>query len=278
MTTTFADISHHQGSVDLAKYKAAGFDRIAIKATGGAFDGTLRFVDDAFAARWRQAGQLGLARVAYHFARSNNSGADEFDWFTSQVEAAGGLGARDVLCYDTEDNRSAQTVALAAARAREFTAAAVKAGHEYGWIYSGRWFLGPAGLTSAMLPPGWRNLWISDTTPQVIELPPGWTLEQVVACQFTDRGPFPGIRETDANFVIKEWIDMTSPSNWTPNDRRIVQDVIRGIVDERMSGWLAALAQGKLNSVGDDSRIVDLRRTLDTLSTKLSELSANPPH
>lgn len=208
--TAFADISHYQ-TVDLAAYQRGGYDRICMKATGGALDGTLRFADSTFAARWRQAGQLGLARVAYHFARNNNTGGDEFAWCWSQIQAAGGMTSRDVLCYDQEDNRPGMTV-WAAQRAREFTAAAVRAGVTGGWIYSGCWYLNPAGLTAAMLPAGWRQLWISDYTAgqadAAIEVPSGWTRAQIVARQYTDNTSYPGIpAPCDGNRVLREWLE-----------------------------------------------------------------------
>jgi GH25 family lysozyme M1 (1,4-beta-N-acetylmuramidase) len=209
MTITFADTSHYQ-TVNLAAYKAAGYDRLVMKATGGADDGTLRYADSTFPARWREARRVGLARVAYHFARNNNSGGSEFAWCRSQLQAAGGLGPNDVLCYDSEDDRSSAMIGLAAQRTREFTAAAVAAGITYGWIYSGAWYLGPAGITAAMLPPGWRHLWISDYTAGMpdsrIEVPPGWSRSQLVARQYTDSARIPGISTCDANRVIREWL------------------------------------------------------------------------
>jgi len=262
MPVGFADISHYQGVVDLAAYKAAGFDRIAMKATGGALDGMLRFADATFPARWALAGDLGLARVAYHFARNNNPGADEFAWFWSQVLRAGGAGPQDVLCYDTEDNRPGM-VAMARRRAIEFTGRAVAQGHAYGWIYSGRWYLAPGWLVAADLPPGWRNLWISDTTPAAIELPPGWTADQLVACQYTDHASLPGIPSTDADFVIREWIDMTSPSNWSPADKAVVRDLVRAEL-----GYAVAAEEGTPNSVYP--HLSELETKLDAIIATLA--------
>lgn len=219
---TFADISHHQGAVNLAAYKAAGYDRIVIKGTGGALDGSLRYVDPMFATWWRQAAQVGLHRVVYHFARNNNAGADEFTWCWSQIQAAGGMRPGDILCYDQEDNRPGMTV-LGAQRAREFTAAAVRAGVTTGWIYSGKWYLDPAGLGSGQLPAGWRTLWISDYTvgqaDTAIEVPTGWARAQFVARQYTDAATMPGIPgPCDASRVLREWLnqeaDVTADEVW----------------------------------------------------------------
>lgn len=207
---TFADIAHHQDNADLTAYRDAGFEIVAIKATGGAIDGELRYVDPTFNVRWRMAGVLGLTRIAYHFARNNNSGADEFAWCWSQLQAAGGLAANDVLCLDQEDNTTPAMVAAARQRSIQFVNAAIEAGIGYGWIYSGVWFLRQTGLTASDLPVGWRNLWLSDySSGQAdadIELPPGWAREHVVARQYSDNASWPGIPgPCDANRVIRDW-------------------------------------------------------------------------
>ena len=121
---TFADISHHQSVVDLNAYAAAGHDRVFLKATQG-----LSYVDPTFTARWRQAGALGLARGAYHFAEADNDGGAEFDHFLSVVLAADAIGERDILCLDAED--TAHT-SRAAAHAAQFTACAVVRGYPTG--------------------------------------------------------------------------------------------------------------------------------------------------
>ncbi len=200
----FADISHHQAAVDLDAYAAGGHRIIVMKATESD-----TWTDATFADRWRRAGQLGLTRVAYAFLRTPVGGARQFDHLLAVVNAAGGLKPGDLLCQDVEDvgygpddpTRAAR-IARAAACSVEFTSRAVAAGFPVGWTYTGRWYAGPAGLTAALLPPGWRRLWISDTTPDVVELPAGWTRDQVVAVQYTDHADLPGIPGTDASILL----------------------------------------------------------------------------
>lgn len=211
MPVTFADISHHQADADIAAYHAAGFNVIAIKATGGAVDGTLRYVDPRYTVRWRLAGALRMNRIAYHFARNNNSGADEFRWCWLQILDAGGMTPGDILCLDQEDNRDAHTVAAARQRTIEFTHAAAAAGVTRGWIYTGVWYLRQTGLMPGDVPAGWRQLWLSDYSSgqadSEIELPPGWARHHVVARQYSDNAAFPGIpAPCDANRVIREWL------------------------------------------------------------------------
>ena len=56
------DVSHHQGSIDWPRVRAAGVAFAIIKATEG-----VTFTDPAFAENWRSAGRAGLVRGAYHF-------------------------------------------------------------------------------------------------------------------------------------------------------------------------------------------------------------------
>ncbi len=201
----FADISHHQTAVDLDAYAAGGHRIIAMKATEADV-----WTDATFTDRWHRAGQLGLVRRAYAFLRTPISGARQFDHLLATVQAAGGLKPGDLLCQDVEDvgyspddpTRAAR-IARAAACSVEFTARALAAGFPVGWTYTGRWYAGPAGLTAALLPPGWRRGWFSDTTPDVIELPAGWTRDQVVAVQYTDHADLPGISGTDASILLE---------------------------------------------------------------------------
>lgn len=215
MAGLFADISHYQNPVDLAAYKAAGYDRLMLKATGGATDGTLRFKDDTYAPRALLAKQLGIKRIPYHFARNNNPGAAEADWFIENITAAA-AGPFDHNVdepnYDQEDNRPGMT-ALARQRTIEFTNRMVERGYDEGTIYSGVWYLNPAGILPTDVPEGWRQLHLSDYTPGQpdgsIELPNGWPRSLVVARQYTDaQTGIPGLPSTDADRVLHEWIEV----------------------------------------------------------------------
>lgn len=237
---TFADLSHHQAAVDLAAY-ARTHDRVVLKATEGT-----GFLDPLFTTRWRQAGQLGLARVAYHYARTEFTGASEFAWFLSRVQAAGGLGPRDWLCLDAEDTR---TPAGARQQATEFTAAAVAAGHPNGLVYTGVWYANPNRLTPDAFAPGWRRLWLSDyTTGQpdaAIEVPAGWSRGHIVARQYTDRMIGVGGISTacDYNRVMLDWIDQTQESG----DDMSAEDVaaINKETDRLVDAAFAALTTGR---------------------------------
>lgn len=196
---SFADISHHQSTVNLTTYAHAGHSRVVLKATEGTSG-----VDSRFAERWHEAGRLGLGRVAYHFARAANNGAAEFDHFLATV---GKLGPRDILCLDAEDTSSPRR---SAAHAREFTTRAVARGVRTGLVYTGRWFADPNGVTAAVMQPGWRQLWLSDygtKADAAMLLPAGWSRTQVVARQFTDKASVAGIAGgCDYSRLLRDWL------------------------------------------------------------------------
>jgi lysozyme len=230
MTTNFADISHHQANVNLSAYKAAGHTRIVLKATEAT-----AFVDPTFVARWREAGRLGLKRVAYHFARAMFDGADEFAHFWSVVQSAGGLGPQDSVCLDIEDSNAPDH---AAANARQFVAAAVAHGVTQGIVYTYNYYATHHAITPTQFPAGWRHMWMADYTigqaDSDIELGAGWTRDQVVARQYTDRAQVAGIGSTDYSHLMREWLNAPTVSeDWfdmaTQTD---LENAVRKVLNE----------------------------------------------
>lgn len=96
------DISAWQGEPDIkalkAKYK---LQFIAIKASEGA-----SFVDPHFTANWAHAKEAGLIRLAYHFARPEQS--DDSHQAQRLIDLANPSGT-DMLCNDLEQSKLGQT-------------------------------------------------------------------------------------------------------------------------------------------------------------------------
>jgi lysozyme len=219
--SAFADLSHHN-LADLRFY-APGHDRVVLKATEGT-----GYLDPTFTSRWRQAGELGLARVAYHYLRNRYSGADQWKWFLSRVAGAGRPGIRDWVCLDTEDT---DTPARAAACSQEFVAAAAAAGYHDGLVYTGKWYADPNRVTASLFPSGWRRLWLSDYTAGqpdgAVEVPSGWTGGQIVARQFTDKASVPGVQGgCDYSRVLRDWLSTTP----TPEDDMPTPDQLWNVI------------------------------------------------
>lgn len=204
MAIEFADIAHPwQKGANIAAYTAAGHDRILVKEDQGT-----GYTNPALGGWWRDAGTAGLARGLYHFATPlASSGSAEADHFAGVIRALGGLGPRDWVCLDTEQDGAQKLVRR---HAFGFVTQLATHGITRGVIYSGFYYLQGAGLLSGDLPAGWRQLHLAsyNNTPDVaIELPPGWFRHQLVARQYTDSAITPGIPgPCDRSRVVREWL------------------------------------------------------------------------
>ena len=76
------DVSHHQGDIDWKGVKASGVHFAYIKATEGA-----DFTDAKFAENWKNSGEAGLVRGAYHFFTFGSPGQVQAANFIARVPA-----------------------------------------------------------------------------------------------------------------------------------------------------------------------------------------------
>ena len=263
----FADVSHHQGGVDMAAYARAGHHRIVIKATEG-----VGFTDSRFAANWQAAGNLGLARVAYSYAEAQDNGAVDFDHLLEVVDKAGGLGPRDILCLDVEDvDDGSKDYSRAQFHVREFTGRAQDRG--FGWLYTGRWYANPAHVDPTDCAPGWRNLWLSHYDQSVpddqILLPTGWTRDQVVARQFTSTATVAGVTgPCDYSRLFRDWITTTHEEDPLAG---ITIDDIGAEVQRRLDALKEHHLDGTLNRVKelDEVDVPEIKADLAAIKAKL---------
>lgn len=217
MTGPFPDLSNYQSGSNVAAILVAlGSDRALYKATEGkaykasTFPG---FVDVTVA--------LGKKVGAYHFARPSQGGSGaasaEASWHAAVIRAAGfSPNNRDShwSCYDFEDPDLDQKVAVNAAIARSHAINFCNTMSVLGWttgvIYGSYPYLNWAGLTSAMLPAGWRQLHIANygqTPDDQVTLPNGWSRSQVVARQYTSTATVPGATtKIDVSHFDREWL------------------------------------------------------------------------
>lgn len=101
-----ADISHHNGNVDLVKAKAAGLVGVIHKATQGT-----GMVDNTYQGNRQKALAAGLLWGAYHFGTSGD-GAAQADFFLKTAAP----DSRTLLVLDYEPNQNS-TMTLDQARA-----------------------------------------------------------------------------------------------------------------------------------------------------------------
>lgn len=293
--TTFADLSHHQPGLDLATY-AQTHDRIAFKAMQGS-----DYTDPTFAARWRQAGALGLARIAYNYAENDGNGATDFDRLYALV-SLNGLSTRDTLCLDQEDTVTPQR---AAAYTSEWTQRAASRGVA-GIVYTGVWYANPNGVTAAVVAPSWQRLWLSDYNTAhndtTMPLPTGWTRAQVVARQYTDKATVPGITGTcDYSRVLQDWLsgkdddDMALFANVAEfqaavraaadeSQREVATRVLlRGLTGQAnqaftVDGWTAPSVAGQLAPIAraatnTATKVADMAAAVTALQTAVAGLA-----
>lgn len=95
------DVSNWQELPDWVAVAASGRQFAAMKATEGT-----RFADPTFGYNWKRTAEVGLVRIAYHFARPSANGPEaEADYFLSNVFGLGGFTPGDCIWLDLEDDR-----------------------------------------------------------------------------------------------------------------------------------------------------------------------------
>ncbi len=265
MATTFLDASHYQ-SINLDTYWSR-HDRMALKVTEGT-----AFKDDAFRDRYRYAASRGLPLVLYHFDRAAYDGAMQFDAFLNAIKGAGGPRPQDLFCLDSEDTA---TPYRAAASAKRFTERGASLGYE-GCVYTGVWFANPHNITAGVVHPTWRKLWLSDYNAKhedaTMPLPSGWSRSQVIARQYTDKAPVPGVAGTaDYSRVITDWL---SAGPILEEDVAITEAEFSRIRQE----LIVALADPTHQYLQDDisAQVKPVKDAVTALSDKVDALLSRP--
>ena len=102
------DVSHYDGTIDWKAAHGGGIDFAIIKATEN-----INFIDPDFATNWKNAGDNGVIRGAYHFFRPEVDATAQADYFIQNagVPAAGDLPP--TIDLEVTDNVAAATVASA---------------------------------------------------------------------------------------------------------------------------------------------------------------------
>lgn len=102
-TTPGIDISNNNGFVTLSQVRAAGYEFVAIKASGDEGSSGV-FLDQFFPDNWRNAAAAGMARIAYHYAcPSRTSPAGSVVTLQRALDAVGGLKTGDNVALDIEE-------------------------------------------------------------------------------------------------------------------------------------------------------------------------------
>jgi lysozyme len=173
-----ADISHHNGNVNLAQAQQAGLVGVIHKATQGT-----GMVDDMYNQNRQNAQAAGLLWGAYHFG-SAGDGAAQADYFLSKANP----DAQTLLVLDYEPNGNS-TMTLDQARA--FVQRVKDVNGKFPGLYSGSLIKQQLGGQPAdpLLSQCW--LWVAQYGQQPTNIPPTWPTWTM--WQYTDgvNGPQP---------------------------------------------------------------------------------------
>ena len=236
------DVSNHQGAIDWDAVQAGGIGFAWIKRSEG-----LTFADAYFTRNWEECGRLGIPRGAYHYARPDY-GTDpdaEADAFLSRLPP---LVPGDMLALDIE----AGAGDLRAWVLRWLTAVRDAAGFRP-VMYSGEWFMRPAGLMGTggdLAPLGEYGLWLAAYGTHAPASPGPWPVWAF--WQYTSFGRIRGI---DGN-VDQDRFNGTpdrlarygKPADPPPDPGPTIDQVDKGLMHKILHGEYLA-ARDDLNKI-----------------------------
>src|SRR5690554_365412 len=185
------DISHWQGSFDIARAAREGIEFFILKATEGS-----TFVDGRFKENLAKARKTGKVVAAYHYQRSNVSAADQVALITRTVP-------KDIPVIPDVEAGSG-SVALTQDIVRRLQAA----GYTVPLVYIPRWYWQQLGSPSLVgLPPLWSSRYpdneVGDIRDEYADVPAhywdGYGGLRVVVLQFTSSARVAGRSPIDGN-------------------------------------------------------------------------------
>jgi lysozyme len=161
-TVLGVDVSHHQGTIDWARVKAAHVYYAYVRVSDG-----LTTRDRKFAANWAGAKAAGLTRGAYQFFRPSQSVSAQAQLM---IDAIGTKEVGDlppVIDVEVDGNLAPATVA---SRVRQWLAAVQSATGATPIVYTGKYFWRDQVGNPTVSNP----LWIANYTPKCPDIPSAW--------------------------------------------------------------------------------------------------------
>ena len=170
MINVVVDLSHHNGSVNLVRAKAAGVVGIIQKATQGR-----TFVDPTYVGNRGKAADAGVLWGAYHFG-TGGDGVRQAEHFLSTVEP----GPETLLVLDLESNPQGPSMSLE--EARGFVTHVKENTGRFPGLYSGHYVKEKLGTTTdPILGQCW--FWLAQYGPTAV-VPVNWA--RWTMWQYTD--------------------------------------------------------------------------------------------
>jgi lysozyme len=204
--TDFADLAHpYQKGADLGAYRAGGHDRVVLKATQG-----VDYVNPLYAQWAARCAALSLPFGAYHYATGDDA----------ETQVAHFLSTLDAghmpwwLIVDCEWKKPADTTPADGRHVADTLNRLANRGAEFGHIYGSPAWIAAAQLLPAMVPAGWRVLWLASYGTTQLKVPAGWAPEAVAAWQYTNAAPTAGVpNPCDRSRVMREWLTPSGGSD-----------------------------------------------------------------
>ena len=186
-TTPGIDISHWQGDLSKDWWITAyteGYRFVFLKATEG-----LTFVDSHYTINKANAKEAGFQVGAYCFARPQESGMEQAEFFISE---AGDLDIGGVWDLEVDGGMSDSTINL---RTEDFLST-LNAHYGYSWMYSAAWFLDPRQINPQVPYYRWVAHWTTAASPY---LPRIWRDREYDAWQHSSKETVAGKYPIDGN-------------------------------------------------------------------------------
>lgn len=180
-TTNGVDVSYHNGTIDWAKVKNAGYQFAFVRISDG-----IGFKDPQFATNWAGTKSAGLIRGIYQFFRPTQDVNAQADLIIQALGTPQPGDLPPVIDVEADGGLAPATVA---ARVRQWVDRVKNATGIDPIIYTGKYFWrdevgGPTSFAN-------NPLWIAQYTSLCPDLTPPWNTWAF--WQYTDSGSVPGI-------------------------------------------------------------------------------------
>lgn len=194
----FADLSDHQDTANIDAIRRGGDDRIVLKATEGA-----TYTNRYYTGWAARCATLNLPFGAYHYATTADPDA-QAAYFLGVVKAG---HMPWWLIVDCEWDEPKNATAADGRHVADLVNRLVNRGAPTGWIYGSPAWINAAQLLPAMLPAGWRILWLASYGTSQLKVPAGWLPQSVAAWQYTNAALTVGVpTPCDRSRVMREWL------------------------------------------------------------------------
>jgi lysozyme len=260
------DVAYHEGNINWATVKNAGYHFAFIRVSDGA-----NFQDPKFATNWNAAKQAGVVRGAYQFFRPSQSVTAQANLLLSMM---GPLEPGDLPpVIDVEDTGGLSPATVAQKVAQWISIVEPAIGRKP-IIYAGKYFWQDNVASAAFASyPLWHAQYTTASCPNIANQWSDWAF-----WQYTDAGNVPGIPDdlTDLNYFngsLQDLLDFANGDNATPPPQCQTIPADGAIINEDDDCFTAGGPSQYLRSVSGEGYNNDLLWTNSTTSANESNFA-----